>query len=30
MNRLKIAIQKKGRLSENSHKLLQECGIKFS
>lgn len=29
MNRLKIAIQKKGRLSENSHKLLQECGIKF-
>ncbi len=30
MNRLKIAIQKKGRLSENSHRLLQECGIKFS
>ena len=30
MTRLKIAIQKKGRLSENSHKLLQECGIKFS
>jgi len=30
MNKLKIAIQKKGRLSENSHKLLEECGIKFS
>ncbi|MFZ2340813.1 MAG: ATP phosphoribosyltransferase [Bacteroidales bacterium] len=30
MNRLKIAIQKKGRLSENSLKLLHECGIKFS
>jgi ATP phosphoribosyltransferase len=30
MNRLKIAIQKKGRLSESSHRLLEECGIKFS
>jgi ATP phosphoribosyltransferase len=30
MSELKIAIQKKGRLSENSHKLLEECGIKFS
>jgi ATP phosphoribosyltransferase len=30
MSNLKIAIQKKGRLSENSHKLLEECGIKFS
>jgi ATP phosphoribosyltransferase len=30
MNRLKIAIQKNGRLNENSHKLLEECGIKFS
>ncbi len=30
MNNLKIAIQKTGRLSENSHKLLEECGIKFS
>ncbi|NMC37288.1 MAG: ATP phosphoribosyltransferase [Bacteroidales bacterium] len=30
MIRLKIAIQKSGRLSENSHKLLEECGIKFS
>ena len=30
MNRLKIAIQKNGRLSENSKKLLEECGIKFS
>ena len=30
MVRLKIAIQKSGRLSENSHKLLEECGIKFS
>jgi ATP phosphoribosyltransferase len=30
MNKLKIAIQKNGRLSENSHKLLEECGIKFS
>jgi ATP phosphoribosyltransferase len=30
MNKLKIAIQKSGRLSENSHKLLEECGIKFS
>lgn len=29
MNRLKVAIQKSGRLSENSHKLLEECGIKF-
>ncbi len=30
MNVLKIAIQKNGRLSENSKKLLEECGIKFS
>jgi ATP phosphoribosyltransferase len=30
MSKLKIAIQKKGRLSEQSHRLLQECGIKFS
>ncbi len=30
MSRLKIAIQKRGRLSETSHKLLEECGIKFS
>ncbi|HOW39252.1 MAG TPA: ATP phosphoribosyltransferase [Bacteroidales bacterium] len=30
MNTLKIAIQKSGRLSENSKKLLEECGIKFS
>jgi ATP phosphoribosyltransferase len=30
MSELKIAIQKSGRLSENSHKLLEESGIKFS
>jgi ATP phosphoribosyltransferase len=30
MSKLKIAIQKSGRLAENSNKLLQECGIKFS
>ena len=30
MSKLKIAIQKSGRLSENSCKLLEECGIKFS
>lgn len=30
MNQLKIAIQKSGRLSENSKMLLEECGIKFS
>lgn len=30
MSKLKIAIQKNGRLSENSHRLLEECGIKFS
>jgi len=30
MSKLKIAIQKNGRLSENSKKLLEECGIKFS
>jgi ATP phosphoribosyltransferase len=30
MNNLKIAIQKNGRLSENSQKILEECGIKFS
>jgi ATP phosphoribosyltransferase len=30
MSRLRIAIQKSGRLSDNSKKLLEECGIKFS
>jgi len=30
MSILKIAIQKSGRLSDNSKKLLEECGIKFS
>jgi len=30
MSELKIAIQKSGRLSENSNKLLEECGIKIS
>ena len=30
MSKLKIAIQKSGRLSENSKKLLEECGINFS
>ncbi|MDY3318385.1 ATP phosphoribosyltransferase [Riemerella anatipestifer] len=30
MSRLKIAIQKSGRLSEKSLKLLEECGIKIS
>jgi ATP phosphoribosyltransferase len=30
MSKLKIAIQKSGRLSENSRKLLEECGIKIS
>jgi len=30
MSKLKIASRKSGRLSENSHKLLEECGIKFS
>lgn len=30
MSELKIAIQKNGRLSENSRKLLEECGIKIS
>lgn len=30
MSNLKIAIQKTGRLSENSRKLLEECGIKIS
>jgi ATP phosphoribosyltransferase len=29
MSKLKIAIQKTGRLSENSRKLLEECGIKI-
>jgi len=28
--RLRIAIQKKGRLSDESQKLLQKCGIKFN
>ena len=30
MSELKIAIQKSGRLSDNSTNLLEECGIKFS
>jgi ATP phosphoribosyltransferase len=30
MSKLKIAIQKKGRLSEKSIKLLEECGIKLT
>ena len=30
MSELKIAIQKNGRLSENSKRLLEECGINFS
>ena len=30
MSKLKIAIQKTGRLSENSRKLLEECGIRIS
>lgn len=30
MSKLKIAIQKSGRLSEKSIKLIQECGIKIS
>jgi ATP phosphoribosyltransferase len=30
MSELKIAIQKSGRLSEHSKKLLEECGINFS
>lgn len=30
MSVLKIAIQKSGRLSDSSKKLLEECGIKFS
>jgi len=30
MSKIKIAIQKNGRLSENSILLLEECGIKFS
>ena len=30
MSELKIAIQKNGRLSDNSKRLLKECGIKFS
>jgi ATP phosphoribosyltransferase len=30
MSVLKIAIQKSGRLSDNSKKLLEECGIKFA
>ncbi|WP_375581226.1 ATP phosphoribosyltransferase [Marivirga tractuosa] len=30
MNTLKIAIQKSGRLSDDSLKLIKECGIKFS
>ncbi|HET8860921.1 ATP phosphoribosyltransferase [Marivirga sp.] len=30
MNTLKIAIQKSGRLSEDSLKLIKECGIKFN
>jgi ATP phosphoribosyltransferase len=30
MSKLKLAIQKNGRLSEKSLKLLEECGIKIS
>jgi len=30
MSKLKIAIQKSGRLSEKSLNLLEECGIKIS
>ncbi len=30
MSKLKIAIQKSGRLNENSRRLLDECGIKIS
>jgi len=30
MSELKIAIQKSGRLNEQSHKILEECGITFS
>jgi ATP phosphoribosyltransferase len=30
MDNLKVAIQKTGRLSDNSRKLLEECGIKIS
>jgi ATP phosphoribosyltransferase len=30
MSKLKVAIQKKGRLSEHSLRLLEECGIKFT
>ncbi|HOO99037.1 MAG TPA: ATP phosphoribosyltransferase [Bacteroidales bacterium] len=30
MSELKIAIQKSGRLSDNSKRLLEECGLKFS
>ena len=29
MNKLKIALQKSGRLSEKSINILEECGIKF-
>ena len=29
MKKLRIAIQKSGRLNENSRNLLEECGIKF-
>jgi len=30
MNKIKIAIQKSGRLSDDSLKLIKECGIKFN
>ena len=30
MKRIKIAVQKKGRLSEQSINLLKKCGISFS
>ena len=30
MSNLKVAIQKSGRLSEDSLKLFKECGIKFN
>ena len=30
MNRIRVAIQKSGRLSEESLKLLQRCGLRFA
>ena len=29
-NRLRIALQKKGRLAEDSFDLLKKCGLRFS